>query len=173
MMNDAKVDAAKLCPSYFSSSGLSSLEDRASSGSTPARALPLTEPGGSGGADVAAGAAVSEADIRALVDSFYDAVRRDDLLGPVFARHVKDWSLHLPKMHDFWSTVVRRTGRYAGRPFEAHQPIPGLTPAHFDRWLMLWEATVSRVLASSGVAAREAFIVAARRMAASMSVRLL
>lgn len=141
--------------------------DRA--GFASARPLPLAGPGRAG---EPADGFVSEAAIRALVGSFYDEVRRDDLLGPVFARHIVDWSLHLPKMHDFWSAVARGTGRYAGRPLEVHRAIPDLSPAHFDRWLALWEATVSRVLASSGVATREMFVVAARRMAASMSARL-
>lgn len=131
----------------------------------PPTPLPLTEPlAGSRTAEH-----VAEPDIRALVDSFYEMVRVDDLLGPIFARHVADWSLHLPKMHDFWSTVVLRTGRYAGRPIEAHERLPGLTHAHFDRWLSLWERTVVLVIAPQ---ARAAFIVAARRMAASMSARL-
>jgi hemoglobin len=130
-----------------------------------ARALPLTE-----APRAAAAHAVSEADIRGLVDSFYVAVRRDDVLGPVFAGHVADWSLHLPKMYDFWSTVILRTGRYAGRPFEVHRAIPGLSPAHFERWLALWETTVAR--AFSREETRAAFVVAAHRMGASMVARL-
>ncbi len=138
----------------------------------PARALTLTEFRGMGTMIGGVGDSVSEGEIRILVDSFYEAVRRDDLLGPVFARHVRDWSLHLPKMYDFWSTVVRRTGRYAGRPFEAHKAIPGLTAAHFDRWLALWEATVIATIAPTRSTIRDAFINAARRMGASMSARL-
>jgi hemoglobin len=84
--------------------------------------------------------------IRTLVDTFYEGVRDDPMLGPIFARHVADWSLHLPKMYDFWSTVVLRTGRYAGRPLDAHQRLPGLTAAHFARWLDLWRHTVARVV---------------------------
>lgn len=109
---------------------------------------------------------IDEATIRTLVDTFYDTVRGDDLLGPIFTRHVADWSLHLPKMYDFWSTVVVRTGRYAGRPLEAHERLPGLTPAHFDRWIALWAQTVARVVP---VTSRDAFVLPARRMAASMS----
>lgn len=166
-MNDATTnDARDLSSSGSAAPALS----KGGTGSASAHTLPLTEPGGT---SAAPNDAISESEIRVLVDSFYDAVRQDDLLGPVFAQHVQDWSLHLPKMYDFWSTVVRRTGRYAGRPFEAHQAIPGLTSAHFDRWLALWEATVSRVFAFPRAHAREAFVVAARRMAASMSARLL
>jgi hemoglobin len=72
-------------------------------------------------------------------------------------------------MYDFWSAVVLRTARYAGRPFEAHAGLPELSPAHFERWLALWEATVERVIPP---AARAGFTVAAGRMAASMTSRL-
>ncbi|MFG0260612.1 MAG: group III truncated hemoglobin [Phycisphaerales bacterium JB041] len=112
---------------------------------------------------------VTEADIRALVDAFYESVRGDSLLGPVFARHVADWSVHLPKMYSFWSTVILRTGRYAGRPIEVHEALPTLTRAHFDRWLGLWEQTVESVLRPE---ARPAFVLSATRMAASMTARL-
>lgn len=112
---------------------------------------------------------VTEADVRVLVGSFYESVRDDALLGPIFDRRVSDWSAHLPKMCDFWCTVVLREPRYAGRPLEAHQRIPGLDQSHFDRWLLLWDAAVGRVIAPP---AREAFVVAARRMAASMGSRL-
>ncbi|MBL8763807.1 MAG: group III truncated hemoglobin [Phycisphaerae bacterium] len=113
---------------------------------------------------------IDEAMIRTLVDTFYEDVRDDPTLGPIFARHVADWSLHLPKMYDFWSTVVLRTGRYAGRPFESHQRLPGLTAEDFARWLDLWRHTVARVAPE---AARAAFTVPAERMAANMSAALL
>ncbi len=129
--------------------------------STP---LPLTE-----AIATVRAAGVTEQDIRTLVDRFYERVRGDDLIGPIFVERVVDWSVHLPKMCDFWSTVVRRTGRYSGRPYEAHQAIGGLTPAHFDRWLSLWESTVNRTIKPT---ARLAFVESARRMAVSMSSRL-
>ncbi|MBL8746980.1 MAG: group III truncated hemoglobin, partial [Phycisphaerae bacterium] len=84
--------------------------------------------------------------------------------------HVSDWSLHLPKMYDFWSTVVLHSGRYSGRPIEAHLRIPGLSARHFARWLTLWESTVDRVI---GRPRGDAFVIAARRMAASMASRVL
>jgi hemoglobin len=129
------------------------------------RHLPLTKPTRSD----APGVCIDEAMIRSLVDTFYDAVRDDDLLGPIFARHVAVWSLHLPKMYDFWSTVVLRTGRYAGRPIEAHRRLHGLTQTHFDRWLSLWSQTVARVVPRAG---QDAFVIPAQRMASSMSAAL-
>ncbi len=128
--------------------------------------LPLTAPSRPATPVVSA----DEAMIRTLVDTFYEGVRDDSLLGPIFARHIADWSLHLPKMYDFWSTVVLRSGRYTGRPLEAHERLPGLTEAHFDRWLDLWRRTVERVVPE---AARAAFTVPAERMAANMRAALL
>ena len=109
---------------------------------------------------------VDESTVRTLVDTFYDSIRKDQLLGPVFDRHVADWSLHLPKMYAFWSSVVLRTGRYAGRPIDAHARIPGLTQSHFDRWLELWRQAVGRVVPE---AAHAAFLLPAQRMASSMT----
>ena len=116
-----------------------------------------------------AGSSVSEATIAELVDRFYTVIRNDAVLGPIFMEHVRDWDAHLPKMRAFWSTVVLRTGTYAGRPVEAHERIPGLTHEHFERWLALWEATVNNVVEPD---AREAFVLAAKRMAATMAGRV-
>lgn len=126
--------------------------------------LPLTEPH-----DANASSTLTENHIRSLVDTFYGTVRDDAVIGPIFDRHVQDWSQHLPKMYDFWSTVVLRTGRYAGRPIEAHERIPGLTASHFDRWLTLWKAAVERTIPPDS---RHTFIWAAERMASSMIDRL-
>jgi hemoglobin len=125
-------------------------------------ALPLAEAGGASSGD--------EALIRRLVDAFYAIAQRDELLGPVFAARVADWGKHLPTMRDFWSTVVFRTGRYAGRPFEKHEAIAELTPAHFERWLTLWRAAVRE---HAPTPMHESFIEPAERMARSMSERLL
>lgn len=128
----------------------------------PARSLPLTAAvGDPSGRD----AVVDEGMIRALVDSFYGSIRDDGLLGPIFASQVADWSVHLPKMYAFWSTVVLKTGRYAGRPLETHQRLGMLKAEHFERWLALWEAAVQRVVPAD---ARQGFTGPARRMAAAM-----
>lgn len=87
-------------------------------------------------------------EIERLVDRFYEVAREDSLLGPVFTAHVGDWGRHLSTMRDFWGTVAYRDGRYAGRPFEAHQRLEGLTIAHFERWLTLWDRVVDEVVAS-------------------------
>ncbi len=78
--------------------------------------------------------------VRRLIDAFYDRVERDDLLAPYFAP--VDMSAHMPRIVDFWSTLLFHTGRYAGNAFRPHQAMAGLTAEHFSRWLGVLEATV-------------------------------
>lgn len=93
---------------------------------------------------------VGEADMRALVDSFYDRARTDDLLGPVFTAAVADadWPHHLDTLTDFWSSVLLKTGRYGGRPMPKHVMLPGLGDQHFIRWLALFREAAEAVLPS-------------------------
>ncbi|MBN9552195.1 MAG: group III truncated hemoglobin [Alphaproteobacteria bacterium] len=84
-------------------------------------------------------ALVSEQEIRRLVDLFYDKVRADPDLGPIFERVIQDeWGPHLQKMYDFWSSVMLATGRYRGQPVVIHKRIEGLEIELFDRWLALF-----------------------------------
>ena len=103
----------------------------------------------------------TEARIREVVEVFYGRARSDALLGPVFAAHIGDWGEHLGRMTDFWSSVLLGSGRYFGRPMEAHRAIGGLSADHFDRWIALFEATVRDV---ASPAEAEAFMDRARRM---------
>ncbi|MBR8056519.1 group III truncated hemoglobin [Burkholderia dolosa] len=85
----------------------------------------------------------TEANIRDLVYAFYDRVRADPLLGPVFdAKLAGRWDDHLPKMVSFWSSLVLGTKGYRGNVQQAHQPLEGIEPAHFSRWLSLFLKTV-------------------------------
>ncbi len=95
-------------------------------------------------AQVAAGTGIDRAMIERLVDTFYDRVRADGVLGPVFAERIKDWGPHLQRMYAFWSSVTLRTGDYHGRPMQVHAPLP-VDATHFDRWLALFSATADEV----------------------------
>ncbi|HEB54467.1 MAG TPA: group III truncated hemoglobin, partial [bacterium] len=55
-------------------------------------------------------------EIRTLVHRFYERVRQDHLLGPVFATRIaaERWPAHLDKMVRFWSTVLRGERGYTG-----------------------------------------------------------
>ncbi len=90
---------------------------------------------------------LNEEMIRAVVHGFYDSIRDDDLIGPIFNNAIppKAWPPHLEKMCDFWSSTLLRTGRYGGRPLPPHLIIPDLGEAHFRRWLFLFHQTVTRL----------------------------
>ena len=90
-------------------------------------------------------ASLGEAQLATLVDRFYDKVRSDPLLGPVFNPRVDDWDAHKVLMTSFWATVALRAGHYRGNPLAKHQPLP-IGVEHFRRWLALWRATAGEVL---------------------------
>lgn len=94
---------------------------------------------------------LDETILRDLVHRFYDRVREDTVLGPVFAARITDWSPHLERMVAFWSSVALMTGRYHGAPVPAHATLP-VTWAHFDRWLDLFRQTASEVCPPAGAA---------------------
>ena len=110
---------------------------------------------------------IDEATIYRLVHAFYDRVRQDFMLGPIFARRIADWEPHLARMCDFWSSVVLMTGRYHGQPMPAHMPLP-IEARHFDRWLELFEETAREVCARPSAAAF--FIDRAQRIASSLEL---
>lgn len=84
---------------------------------------------------------VDEDSLARLVDRFYAAVRSDALIGPVFNDAIDDWPYHLDKLTAFWSSLMLTTGRYKGTPMAAHfKHRARITPAMFDRWLVLWRA---------------------------------
>lgn len=78
-------------------------------------------------------------DIINLVNCFYDKVRLDQLLAPVFS-HV-DWPNHLPVMYDFWSSMLLGDQRYNGNPLQKHLPLK-IDITHFEQWLTLFKETV-------------------------------
>lgn len=84
----------------------------------------------------------SEADVRHLVDTFYEKVNADDILSPVFNDFAKvDWDHHLPRMYGFWNSVLFARGDYKGNPFMKHIPLP-VGKDHFERWLALFVANM-------------------------------
>lgn len=114
----------------------------------------------------AADAGIDEALIGGLVDAFYARVQSDDLLGPIFAEHVANWSHHLPRMKDFWASIMIEPGRFNGRPMQKHIALGILTKTHFERWLTLWNATVAQMVPSKAAADR--FRTSAHRIADSL-----
>jgi len=95
-------------------------------------------------AEVRARTGIDDEMIKTLVHTFYDRIRSDQVLGPIFAARIVDWTPHLERMCAFWSSVTLMTGRYHGRPMQAHAPLP-IGGSHFDRWLALFAETANDV----------------------------
>ncbi len=109
---------------------------------------------------------IDEAMIERLVHGFYDRVRADAMLGPVFAARIEDWGPHLERMVQFWSSVALMTGAYHGQPMRAHLPLP-IDGRFFDRWLQLFEQTADDLCPP---AAARHFVERARRIAESLEL---
>lgn len=93
----------------------------------------------------------NRSDIELLINSFYDKVKRDDVIGFIFNDVAKvNWEQHLPVMYDFWENIIFLTGNYTGNPMTVHMHLNQITPfkkEHFERWLKLFISTVDELFA--------------------------
>lgn len=109
---------------------------------------------------------VTEDDIHRLVHRFYDMIREDAELGPIFNAKITDWDLHLAQMCNFWSSVMLKTGKFQGRPMPKHIALVGLVePQHFQMWLELFERAALDVCTEDVAAA---FLDRAEQIAESL-----
>jgi hemoglobin len=88
-------------------------------------------------------------DIERLVNVFYTKVRADEPLGHVFDGIAKvNWETHLPKLYNFWDTVLFRAGTFRGNLIAAHMKLiehADLSWSMFERWLVLFRSTVDEL----------------------------
>ncbi|WP_421944468.1 group III truncated hemoglobin [Pedobacter sp.] len=88
-------------------------------------------------------------DIMLLVDAFYKKVEQNDKIGPIFTDIAKvDWSHHLPKMYDFWESILFGKAIYKGNPMLTHfslQQKVNLFQGEFDIWKTLFYNTVDEL----------------------------
>ena len=110
---------------------------------------------------------LADRDLHDLLVAFYDTVERDELLAPYFAP--VDMTAHMPRIVDFWSTIIFQTNRYTGSAFAVHVRMEGLTGDHFARWLGVLERTVDERFAGPAATRMKEM---AHRIAYSMQVRL-
>jgi len=91
----------------------------------------------------------SRADVHYLVSSFYSKIRKDDLLGPIFNKHIAEhqWPEHIEKLTDFWVGNFFGIRNFKGNPAMKHVLVDRgqnqqIAQYHFDRWLALWAETI-------------------------------
>lgn len=100
-------------------------------------------------------------DIYRLVFTFYDKIKKDALLGPIFKGVIPEdqWEAHLQKLTDFWQTNLFFVRKFKGNPMKAHKDVDkkfdySMSQDHFNRWLFLWDTTVDDLF--SGTKANDA-----------------
>lgn len=115
----------------------------------------------------------NKTDIELLVNSFYQKVQQDPEIGYFFNKVANvNWEKHLPKMYQFWETLLLGKISYKGNPMAVHFPVNRVSPikkVHFDRWLQLWEQSINENF--SGDAAEMA-ITKAKNIASLMSYKM-
>jgi len=93
-------------------------------------------------------------DIKQMVNTFYDKVRNNETLGPIFNETIKDnWPKHLEKMYRFWETILLNIHSYSGAPFPPHLKL-GIGEKHFEIWVSLFTETIDELF--EGLVAEEA-----------------
>jgi len=88
-------------------------------------------------------------DIIVLVDTFYGKVQKNNLIGPIFTDIAKvNWSHHLPKMYDFWETILFGKAIYKGNPMLTHIALSQkatLQNQEFETWKGIFFSTVDEL----------------------------
>jgi hemoglobin len=117
---------------------------------------------------------ITKEDIKVLVDAFYEKVKSDVLIGPIFTEklHIA-WEKHLPVMYNFWENVLFYTGNYQGNPMVLHQHIHekvGLTKDDFNRWLEIFTTTTDELFTGNNA---ETIKQRARSIATVMEIKIL
>lgn len=86
--------------------------------------------------------------VQRIMTEFYARVRRDDVLGPVFAGAIEDsrWEAHIAKVVRFWLMAFRIERNYKGRDFmPAHLKHPQIRSELAPVWLALFDETLAQL----------------------------
>ncbi|MCU0440616.1 MAG: group III truncated hemoglobin [Raineya sp.] len=88
-------------------------------------------------------------DIKHLIDTFYEKVRKDTVISHFFTEVVTvDWEKHLPIMYKFWSNILFNIGEYTGNPMQKHLNLHKKSPMRmqdFQHWLQLFTETTDEL----------------------------
>lgn len=92
---------------------------------------------------------INRKDIKLLVDTFYAKVMTNEVIGFIFSDVAGiDWGKHLPKMYNFWSSLLIGEKSYSGNPMRVHIGLSNSTEmsdTQFNEWLSLFYNTVDEL----------------------------
>jgi hemoglobin len=89
---------------------------------------------------------LTAAQIDEVVAVFYDKVRHDPTLGPVFADKISDWPSHEVKIAAFWCNAILHERSYSGNPMRKHMQAGTVKDGHFPIWLALFDDVLAAQL---------------------------
>ena len=88
-------------------------------------------------------------DIELLVNTFYDKVKTNKIIGHIFNDVAKvDWEHHLPKMYSFWASLLLGEHSFSGNPMQKHIALSKLTTmseVELSEWLSLFIQTTDEL----------------------------
>ncbi|MFK5880222.1 MAG: group III truncated hemoglobin [Flavobacteriaceae bacterium] len=88
-------------------------------------------------------------DIKLMVNTFYTYLQKDKELNHLFNEVAKlNWEKHLPKMYDFWETILFHKPVFKGNPMKVHMDLDNKTKLkkeNFDTWLVIFKKTVDEL----------------------------
>ncbi len=115
----------------------------------------------------------TRADCERLVRTFYGRALSDPIIGYLFTDVAQlDLEAHVPRITNFWETVLLGARSYGGGAFRPHIELHMKAPlqhGHFERWLHLWRETVDGLFEGERAELAKAH---AARVAAAFESRL-
>ena len=92
----------------------------------------------------------SRADVRILIEKFYEKIRQNDEIGHFFNESISDWDAHFEKLTDFWESNLFFKSTYGGNPKLAHIQVDqafgkSISNYHFGIWMNLWFETIDEL----------------------------
>lgn len=92
---------------------------------------------------------LTRADVQKLVAAFYDVAMNNQKIGMFFTDVViLNLDIHLPKIIDFWCSLLLGHNVYKGNPMVKHialNRLERMTDEHFETWLNLWNDTIRKM----------------------------
>lgn len=89
-------------------------------------------------------------DVYTLVRTFYGKIRQNNVLGPIFNKHIEHWEEHFERLTDFWESNLFFVKKYQGNPLLKHQEVDAseaytISEYHFGVWLNIWFQTIEEL----------------------------